>query len=56
MWPISMAANLGWMSMSVSQPVTVPVLTGRTAQAIGSCVLAKSATKAARLSRVGKGP
>ena len=42
--------------MSVSQPETAPVATGRTAQAIGSCVLANAATKAAIDSPEEKGP
>ena len=42
--------------MSVSQPETAPVATGRTAQAMGSCVLANVATKAAIASLEGKGP
>ncbi len=42
--PSSMAAFAGWISISVSQPETTPVATGRIAHAIGSCVLAKAAT------------
>ena len=56
MLPSSMAACLGCMSISVSQPDTLPVATGRTAQYIGSCRLALSATNAANASRAGNGP
>jgi len=44
MLPSSMAAFRGWMSISVNQPDTMPVAMGRTAQAIGSWVVEKSAT------------
>ena len=56
MLPSSMAAWRGCMSMSVIQPETTPVATGRTAQAIGSWLAASSATWAAKASSVGNGP
>ncbi len=54
--PSSIDACFGWMSISVSQPLATPVLTGRTAQAIGSWPLAKSATNASSAASVANGP
>ena len=56
MLPNSIAAFFGWISISDSQPVTTPVLVGRVAQTIGSCVLENSATKRSSAAISANGP
>ena len=56
MLPSSIAAFFGCMSISASQPDTTPVATGRTAQNMGSCWAASSATCLAIAAAEAKGP
>ncbi len=44
------------MSISASQPETTPVATGRTAQTMGSCAAALTATWACKAARSANGP